>query len=57
MLGKSMINMIIDNAVTSSNYILFSTTEVTWEGNTKTVGIGILGNVFLSPEIDKALKK
>lgn len=56
-LGKSMINMIIDNAVTSSNYILFSTTEVTWEGKTKTVGIGVLGNVFLSSEIDKALKK
>lgn len=56
-LGKSMINMIIDNAVTSSNYILFSTTDVTWEGKTKTVGIGVLGNVFLSSEIDKALKK
>jgi hypothetical protein len=56
-LGRSLINTIIDNAVSSSNYILFSTTEVTWEGKTKTVGIGILGNVFLSSEIDKALKK
>ena len=56
-LGRSLINTIIDNAVSSSNYILFSTTEVTWEGKTKTVGLGILGNIFLSSEIDKALKK
>ena len=56
-LAKSMINMVIDNAVSSSNYILFSTTNVTWEGNTKTVGIGILWNVFLSSKIDEAIKK
>lgn len=57
MLGKSMINMMIDNAVTSSNYILFSTTNVTWEGKTKSVGVGFFGNVFLSEKIDEALKK
>lgn len=57
MFGRSLINNIIDNVVSSSNYILFSTTEITWEGKTKTVGIGILGHVFLSSEIDKAIKK
>jgi len=56
-LAKSMINMVIDNSVSSSNYILFSTTNVTWEGKTKTVGFGILGNVFLSSKIDDAIKK
>jgi hypothetical protein len=56
-LAKSMINMVIDNSVSSSNYILFSTTNVTWEGKTKTVGLGILGNVFLSSKIDEAIKK
>ncbi|MEO8534008.1 MAG: DUF4359 domain-containing protein [Flavobacterium sp.] len=57
LLGKSMINMMADNMVTSSNYILFSTTNVTWEGKTKSIGIGAFGNVFLSNEIDEALKK
>jgi len=56
-LAKSMINMIIDNSISSSNYLLFSTTNVTWEGQTKIVGIGILGNVFLSSKIDDAIKK
>lgn len=56
-LAKSMINMVIDNSISSSNYILFSTTDVTWEGKTKTVGIGVLGNVFLSSKIDDAIKK
>ncbi|MDW8850477.1 DUF4359 domain-containing protein [Flavobacterium sp. MMLR14_040] len=56
-LAKSMINMVIDNSISSSNYILFSTTDVTWEGKTKTVGIGVLGNVFLTSNIDDAIKK
>ncbi|WP_264537296.1 DUF4359 domain-containing protein [Flavobacterium sp. N1736] len=56
-LAKSMINMVIDNAISSSNYILFSTTNVTWEGKTKIIGIGILGNVFLTSQIDDAIKK
>ncbi|MHC0447519.1 DUF4359 domain-containing protein [Flavobacterium sp. 3-218] len=56
-LAKSMINMMVDNLISSSNYILFSTTNVTVEGKTKTIGFGILGNVFLSGKIDEALKK
>lgn len=56
-LAKSMINMMVDNMVTSSNYILFSTTNVTYEGKTKTIGFGILGNIFLSGKIDEALKQ
>lgn len=56
-LAKSMINMIVDNCVSSTNYILFSTTKVTYEGETKTIGIGLLGNIFLSGKIDEALKK
>lgn len=56
-LAKSMINMMVDNMVSSSNYILFSTTNVTVEGKTKTIGIGLLGNIFLSGKIDEALKQ
>ncbi|SHG36587.1 DUF4359 domain-containing protein [Flavobacterium johnsoniae] len=56
-LAKSMINMMVDNMVSSSNYILFSTTNVTVEGKTKTIGFGILGNIFLSSKIDEAIKQ
>lgn len=55
-LAKSMINMMVDNIVSSSNYILFSTTNATIDGETKTMGFGLLGNVFLSNKIDEALK-
>ncbi|CAD0005209.1 MULTISPECIES: DUF4359 domain-containing protein [Flavobacterium] len=55
--AKSMINMMVDNMVSSSNYVLFSTTNVTFEGKTKTIGIGILGNIFLSGKIDDAMNQ
>ncbi|WP_276381582.1 DUF4359 domain-containing protein [Flavobacterium sp. H4147] len=55
-LAQSMINMMVDNMVSSSNYIIFSTTNVTYEGKTKTIGVGFLGNVFLSSKIDEAIK-
>ena len=57
MLGKSMIDKMIDNVITSSNFIVFSTTKVNWEGNTKTIGIGLFGNVFLSKEINEVLQQ
>ncbi|WP_281633499.1 DUF4359 domain-containing protein [Flavobacterium luteolum] len=56
-LAQSMVNMLVDNIVSSSNYILFSTTDVTVDGKTKTIGFGILGNVFLSNKIDEAIKQ
>ncbi|MDQ6530094.1 DUF4359 domain-containing protein [Flavobacterium sp. LHD-85] len=56
-LAQSMVNMLVDNIVSSSNYIIFSTTDVTVEGKTKTIGFGILGNVFLSSKIDEAIKQ
>lgn len=55
MLAKSMLNMLVDNMVSSTNYILFSTTNITFEGQTSTVGIGILGNIFLFDNIDEAM--
>ncbi|MBK8442421.1 MAG: hypothetical protein IPL35_02955 [Sphingobacteriales bacterium] len=37
----------IDNSVSTDNYILFSTTKYSLEGETKVVGIGAFGNVFI----------
>jgi hypothetical protein len=56
MLGGVMLDRMIENMVSSDNYVLFSTTKITWEGETKLIGVGLFGNVFISSEIDEALK-
>ena len=57
MLGGVILDRMIESMISSDNYVLFSTTKATWEGKTKIIGVGIFGNVFISDEIDKALKE
>ena len=54
-LGGSVVSGLVENVVSSDNYVLFSTTKMTWEGESKVVGVGAFGNVFISNKIDKAL--
>jgi hypothetical protein len=56
MLGGAILDRMIESTISSDSYVLFSTTNVTWEGKTKIIGVGVFGNVFISDEIDKALK-
>lgn len=56
MLGNAFIDRIVESAVTSDNYVLFSTTKITWKGESKTIGFGLFGNVFISSQISEALK-
>jgi Domain of unknown function (DUF4359) len=56
MLGGAMLDRMIETMVTTDNYVLFSITKIAWEGKSKAIGFGVLGNVFISDEIDKALK-
>jgi Domain of unknown function (DUF4359) len=51
------IDNMVDKTVTSENWLLFSTTKITIEGNENTIGFGILGHVYLSSEVDDALKE
>ena len=51
------IDNMIDKTVTSSSYLLFSTTKINIDGNEKTIGFGILGHVYLSSKIDEALNE
>jgi len=51
------INNMVDNTVTSSSYLLFSTTKIKIDGVEKTIGFGILGHVYLSSKIDEALNE
>ncbi len=57
MLGGAILDRMIESIISSDNYVLFSTTNATWEGKTKIIGVGVFGNVFISDEIDKALNE
>ena len=55
MLGGAMIDGIISNIVTTDNYVTFSTTKISWGGESKVIGVGAFGNVFLTGKLDEAL--
>ena len=55
MLAGAFIDKIIDNLVSTDNYVLFSTTKITWDGKTEIIGIGAFGNVYLTRKIDEAI--
>jgi hypothetical protein len=57
MLGGVLVDGLLNNLMSIDNYVLFSTTKITWEGERKIIGIGALGNVFLTRELDEALSK
>lgn len=57
MLGGTLISGIINNVISTDNYVLFSTTKATWEGKTRVIGFGAFGNVFLTKQIDKVIEE
>ncbi len=57
MFGGTIIDRIVDNLVSIDNYVLFSTTKITWDGKTKIVGIGAFGNVYLTSQLDDSLNE
>jgi hypothetical protein len=57
LLGTSFINTMVENAVTCDNYFLFSVTKINYEGQEKSIGYGVLGNIFLSSKVEEAFNK
>ena len=57
MLGGMIIEKVLDNFMSTDNYVVFSTTKITWEGEKKIIGIGAFGNVFITEELGEALNK
>ncbi len=55
MLFGAFIDRVIDNLISTDNYVLFSTTKITWDGKTKIIGIGAFGNVYLTGKLDEML--
>src|ERR1035437_10328861 len=54
MIGGALAEQLINNSVSTDNYLIFSTTKITWNGETKIIGFGAFGNVYLSDKIDEA---
>lgn len=55
MMGGAMIQSLVDNMVSTDNYLVFSVTKITFEGKSRMVGVGAFGNVFLTSQLDKEL--
>jgi len=56
-LGDMFINPLVEKAVSSNNYLVFSTTQLTWFGETKTIGFGVFGKVYISKQTNELLNK
>ncbi|MEY5049695.1 MAG: hypothetical protein RLZZ175_3054 [Bacteroidota bacterium] len=55
--GGAIVNELIDKLLNRENYLIFSLTKFQWLDENKTIGIGILGNVYLFDNLDKNLQE
>lgn len=51
------VDSLIESHITVDNYFLFSTTNVTWDGRSQIIGIGIFKQVFISNKADEILQQ
>lgn len=54
LLGSSLAEKLVENSVTRDNYILFSITKISWKSESRNIGYGVFGNVFLSEKVKEA---
>ena len=54
--GNPVLDVTVDQIVSRKNYFVFSLTQCTWEGETHTVGFGLLSHVFVSDRIKTAFQ-
>ena len=57
LLGDTFIDKMTDGFISRNNFFLFSTTIAEYKGEKKTIGFGILGNVFVTDEISSIFNK
>ena len=57
LLGGVLVDRIVDNAITTDSFVLFSITKISWQGEEKRIGFGAFGNVWLSRDVNKALNE
>jgi hypothetical protein len=55
--GNSLLEGIVKEIVKRKDYFFFSLTSVEYNGYNKVIGIGIIGNVYISEEVEKEFNK
>lgn len=53
--GTGMIGTMAESIVHRGNFIVFSFTEIRFNGEDKIIGIGFFGNVWISPNLAEAV--
>lgn len=56
LLGSSLVEKLVENSVIRDNYLLFSITKISWKGESRNIGYGVFGNVFLSDKVKEAFQ-
>jgi hypothetical protein len=54
--GDAYIDKITDGLINRENYFLFSITTLEYKGERKTIGFGVLGNIFFLEKINEIYK-
>ena len=52
-LSSVVIDQLVNNSISSNNYLIFSVTNILQGGKSSAIGLGIFGNVILSNKIDE----
>lgn len=55
LVANTLVGRVVDSAITSDDYVLFSLTKAKWNGDEKNIGFGAFGNVWLSEKVNDAL--
>lgn len=55
LLGGTIVDRLVDTLVGSRDYVVFSTTTVTMDGETKVIGVGAFGRVVFAPGLEAKL--
>ena len=53
--GGVIVDKLIDNVLSTNNYVVFSTTKINWGAKSKVIGFGVFGNVFITGELKEVL--
>lgn len=56
LIGDAFIDKIMEESIRRENYFLFSLTKSEFGGQEKIIGLGVLGNIFLSDKMDEIYK-
>jgi len=53
---STLINKVVESLMYRENYYLISLTKVSLEGNSKIIGIGVFGKVYITNEFSQIIK-